>query len=309
VSAAQKMARFREWVFRAAALRDARALLDTRGGAQDRAHRQAVLLVEVARRTREPAEALPPGEGAAVELGLYREAAWWAFMSQQPAGGGPGPELPAMWSAHPPERLQAHAGDAERLAAVKASLLGTGPVSLETNRRQVEQVRVFLTAFLEELDAPRRRVARVLAQRWSRLAVIGLVLVMAGLGVRKLALGPNLAAGKPFRTSSTFADCGSACDGLMFHTQNQNNPWVELDLGAPKKIRRLEVTNRQDCCGDRAVPLVAEVSLDAALWTEVGRRTEEFSTWTVKFPPRMARYVRFRVLKATAMHFRDVAVR
>ena len=91
-----------------------------------------------------------------------------------------------------------------------------------------------------------------------------------------LMLGPNLAAGQPFRLSSTFsgwAGCvaNNGCSGLMFHTETENNPWVEIDLGAPKKVRRVEVVNRGDCCADRATPLVAEVSTDRVTWTQVAR--------------------------------------
>ena len=67
----------------------------------------------------------------------------------------------------------------------------------------------------------------------------GLIAVVVAL--RALTAGENLVEGKPFRTSSTFSGW-AACqaDGalrdLIFHTEEQMNPWVEYDLGAPKKI-------------------------------------------------------------------------
>jgi len=85
--------------------------------------------------------------------------------------------------------------------------------------------------------------------------------------------------------------------------------WVEIDLGAPRKVRRVEVVNRGDCCADRATPLVAEVSNDRVTWSQVARRDEPFGSWKVSFPPRVARYVRLRAAKHTVLHLQAIAVR
>ena len=143
------------------------------------------------------------------------------------------------------------------------------------------------------------------------VAALAVVLAIAG---RALVIGPNLAAGKPFRLSSqlsSWASCvaNDGCKGLMFHTETEDNPWVEIDLGAPQKVKRLEVINRGDCCADRAVPLVAEVSNDRASWTEVARRTTPFGSWNATFPARVARYVRVRAPRRTVLHLMAVAVR
>ena len=53
----------------------------------------------------------------------------------------------------------------------------------------------------------------------------------------------------------------------------------------------------------------AEVSLDHAQWTEVGRRVEEFSEWSLKIPPRKARYVRLRIARPSTFHLKDVVIR
>ena len=84
---------------------------------------------------------------------------------------------------------------------------------------------------------------------------------------------------------------------------------MEFDLLTPQTIKRIDLTNRQDCCFDRTVPLVAEVSLDHAQWTEVGRRVEEFSQWSLKIPPRKARYVRLRIARPSTFHLKDVVIR
>jgi len=44
-------------------------------------------------------------------------------------------------------------------------------------------------------------------------------------------------------------------------------------------------------------------------WRELARRDTDFSSWTVKFPPRTARYLRLRVARHTTFHLKDVALR
>jgi len=106
-----------------------------------------------------------------------------------------------------------------------------------------------------------------------------------------------------------FAVSDPPCPALMFHTDDQDNPWVEVDLGSVKTIRRIEVNNRTDCCSDRAIPAVVEVSVDRTKWTQVGRREDEFRSWAIKFQPRSARYVKVSVPRRTTFHLKSVAVR
>ena len=148
---------------------------------------------------------------------------------------------------------------------------------------------------------------RTARKRWSRLGLAAVALLLVAYGVRALVLGPNLVSGKPFRTSSDWVLC--PCDGLFFHTNRENNPWLEYDLGKPKVIHRIEIKNRPDCCEERAVPLIVETSNDRTTWTELVRRDEVFTTWTVEFPKRTARYVRFRVPRVTELHFNEVVLR
>ena len=80
-----------EWIFRPAALREARAGLRAPDDPREAAARQAKLVLEVARRTAEPAEALPPGGQPAVLLALYRDAIYWALAARR---AGPQPDRP-----------------------------------------------------------------------------------------------------------------------------------------------------------------------------------------------------------------------
>lgn len=304
-----------EWIFRRATLRDARAGLPIADDPRAAAARQATLLLEIARRTAEPAEALPAGALPAVTLGLSREVIYWALAARRADGGAVPSDLRALWDASQPQTSSASPPDNEASAALRRTLFDDyAPHALSVTAKDAARAREFAEALVWDLDAPRRRIERVLLQRWLRIALLGAVLVLLVIGGRVLMLGPNLAAGKPFRLSSSFsgwAACvaNNGCNGLMFHTETEPNPWIQLDLGAPKKVSRVEVINRGDCCADRATPLVVEVSTDRATWTPVARRNEPFGSWAASFPPRVARYVRLTVPRRTVLHLQAIAVR
>jgi hypothetical protein len=296
--------------FRAAALREeqARATLTvSRRAALD----QAILTLEIARRTATPVEALPTGARPAALLALYRQAAYWALVARRPEVDPPPADLREAWDELPAETLLAVVPDARTLAAVRHALLDVSPASLVVSAGDIEPASGFVEAIVAALDAPRGRVERIRGQRWARILAACIVLGFCVYGLRVLSLGPNLAANRPFRTSSTWPGCPADpnCVPLAFCTDPQDNPWAELDLGKPTRFRRIEIANRTDCCGERAVPLIVEVSDDAVHYREIARRTEEFSSWTVKFAPLTARYVRFKVPRSTVFHLQRVAIR
>lgn len=311
MNARQVLSRSTEWVVRSQTLREARAAVIPRGDRRDRAICQARLLLEVARRVAEPVEAFPDGSRTAVRLGLYRDAVYWLLVASRPGGDEP-TDLAAAWAGAEPERLRRAAHDDISLESLKRTLVEhTRPDPLDVAEEDAARARAFAEALLAEMDGPRRRVDRTVLQRWWRIGLVALVLLAAVLGIRKIAMGPNLLAGKPMRVSSSWAGCAqdAGCQAMLFHTDPELNPWVEFDMGTPKTFRRLEVTNRGDCCGERAVPLVAEISTDRVNWKEIGRQETEFSTWTLKFAPKTARYLKLRVPRHSTFHLKDVALR
>ena len=52
--------------------------------------------------------------------------------------------------------------------------------------------------------------------------------------------------------------------GSVSHTNEQNNPWLVIDLGETKEIAIIKVFNRGDCCGDRLKDAIVEI-IDAGL--------------------------------------------
>lgn len=312
--AGPKGRRAREWILRSTPMRGARAELRQARAGRAGDLQQLRLLLEVARRVAEPAETLPPGSRPAVLLPLYRDAVYWALRARR-ADGGPdlaAPDLATLWAEADPAVLLRAAGDAGGVDAVKAALFQRSSVgAMDPTDEDAARLRAFCEALLWELEAPRRRVDQLLLERWSRILALVAVVALLALGIRTLALGPNLAKGRPFRTSSSFDGCVTdpLCDGLLFHTNPDNDPWVEFDLGAPKPVHRIEVTNRSSCCSERAVPLIAEVSLDRLRWTKVAERKENFDSWTETFPSQPARYVRLRVGRPSTLHLEKVVVR
>ncbi|MFO0650124.1 MAG: discoidin domain-containing protein, partial [Polyangiales bacterium] len=93
------------------------------------------------------------------------------------------------------------------------------------------------------------------------------------------------------------------------HTESQASPWVAFDLLTRQTVRTVTVQNRGDCCRERAVPLVVEVSDDGAQWTEVARRDEVFDEWVATFPARTTRRLRLRALHTTSLHLTNVEIR
>ena len=301
-----------EWLIRRHALRAAKAERAALGETQRAALAQARLLLEVARRVAEPAEALPHGSRPSVLLDLYRSAITWSLR-----GGSDGTERPLaeLWESAP-ERVRSAAGAEAAVPALRALLLNQPEAgSLGVPESGVRLVREFAEALERELEAPERNVERLEVQRWTRISVIALLLTGTVVGVPYLLRGPDLAENRPFKLSSVYGGCDERgkCGDLMFHTQIEDNPWITLDLGSVKTVRAVEVKNRTDCCADRAVPLVVELGTEPGTerrnFREVARKTGTFTTWRATFKSTMARYVRLRTPKTTALHLESVKVR
>lgn len=96
---------------------------------------------------------------------------------------------------------------------------------------------------------------------------------------------------------------------VFFHTNETESPWVEVDLGEERALSRVTVTNRVDCCQERAVPMVVSVRGEAGAARDVARKAEAFDTWEATFASTRARYVRLTVPRRTFLHLRNVEVR
>ena len=205
---------------------------------------------------------------------------------------------------------------------------GLGPVAevalvnIDAKQRRylASALRKLASALAEPLEREASLVGRVLFMRWARIGAAALLLLAIAwtimAAVEKRFAKPNIAMGRPVTISSQFADAALdhtlLVDGdrtnLGFHTSNGPNEWVMLDLGAPKRLSKVVVYNRVECCQERAVPIRLEVSDDNVNYKKVADRTEEFDVWTVKGLDVTGRYVRVRHLGSNFLHFSEIEV-
>lgn len=307
-----------QWFWRSAELARARQELRDVPAQQRTSLRRAQAALELADRAAHPIDPLSRGSSLPLSLTLYREAAYWALVAQD-ASVPPTHDLTSAW-AHVPEEVRTRAaGGHAGLVAVESALVSkthveTAEDSPEQQRTEAQAAHAFVEGLVNEQLGAERRVGRALVERSVRLSAFAILLVALSVGIAvlysALTTGPNLAAGKPWRASSAYPGIPKGTNGeYLFHTQDEDNPWYEVDLGKPTQISVVQVKNRVDCCPERAAPAIIEVSSDQTHWKEVSRRKDSYSLWTAKFAPVTARYVRVRVPRRTILHLADVTVR
>jgi hypothetical protein len=129
----------------------------------------------------------------------------------------------------------------------------------------------------------------------------------------------NLARDKPAEASSSAFDTKprGAVDGfrygqLGFHSREEKQPWLRIDLGGMRSLRGVTAFGRADCCFNQSLPLVLELSRDGEHFEPVARRVTPFSQfepWEAKlYPPPEARYVRLRSEKRGFLVLSEVEV-
>lgn len=169
---------------------------------------------------------------------------------------------------------------------------------------------------VEALEQSRNLAAHRRVVRTANWFVVGFTLMaMIAAAGSKVIEPVDLAKGKPWRASSTLfechperIECGGVRTSIFFHTDSQNEPWVEIDLGTPTEFSAVTVRNRSDAAPDRAVPLVLEVSDDRTAWRRVTIQSDVFKVWKATFAKTKAQYVRLRSTKQTYLHLDSVKV-
>jgi hypothetical protein len=314
---------FIEFFTRRRSLKAARAELVRVVGTEAPRLGRARVFAELADRALDPVDPLRAGSGAAPALSLYRQAAYFALLGQDDAFQAT--DLAEAFERTPRDTLLFAAGGEAGLLEMRRCLVDKSYVgdALEPDERLAEQARAsrsFVYALLRAKLGPARRIARLQVQRWVRSSLLVALVVgtawLSSWGLQRAFTLPDLAAGKPWRASSQFVPCfpaehrcGDAHTDIFFHTNEDDDPWLQIDLGQPQQFSVIEVVNRRDCCPERAVPLAIEVSADGAVWREVARQKKSFTTWKAQIPPTRARYVRARALRRTWLHLERVTVR
>jgi hypothetical protein len=291
-------------------------------------HRRARVTADIARLALEPPSPLRHGSGDAVACELYRQSVFWMLAALSTANGDSpavhAETLPALWRRCDRALLLEASADPDALSEVEAALLSTSFVDFaeldaERQRSLAWALRRFVDALLTAIDRRQALLDRYRLQRLVRVsAVVFLVLLLApGLVLYRTwqEKRDDLARNRPWKASS---EQPHACDspaqscpqtpGFFFHTADEENPWLMIDLGGKYPVKRVQVVNRTDCCPERVAPLAIEVSTDKKNWKIVAQRKDSFSTWDATFPSAQARHVRIRALRRTMLHLSSVKV-
>lgn len=305
-----------EWFWRGSELAQAREQLQRVPQSQRLLLKRAETALELAGRAFDPIDALRSGPSLPLAVSLYREAAYWALCAQ---GTEPRPsDNEAAFASVDGAILLALAGGEEALQQLRTSFVTksfrqTADDTAEVQRAEASALRTFTQALIQRQLGAERRVGRALVRRWVRVSLTMLALLILALSStwihRMVTQGPDLAAGKPRRASSVSSTWAPQPGNYEFVTNEEDSPWLEIDLQAPTQFSVVEVINRRDCCQERVLPTVIEISSDRTHWKEVSRRTEAYTSWRATFAPRRARYVRVRVARHSTLHLAGVAVR
>lgn len=320
-----------EWFWRSAALRAAE---QPRGKTPwlMAMSRRARIAAEVGGHALQPSGPWASGSARHLACGLFAESIAWSLqvastLAQDSATTDPSrapsrDELASLLEQH--SELLAKVGvEGESLARLRQHLLERDFELLASQPEGVEATALELRGVAERLlqlaESPQTAIDRLLFQRSWRvsalLSVVAALLVGNHFLQQKLEARADLSLGKPWVASSSYEQvCRSPerqCDpkkGYFFHTVEESSPWLEVDLQQPRQISAVRVFNRVDCCSERALPLVVEVSTDHHHWREVVRTTEVFETWKGSFPPVTTRWVRLRVAGRSMLHLSNLRV-
>jgi hypothetical protein len=164
------------------------------------------------------------------------------------------------------------------------------------------------------------RVRKVILIRWARIAVatllLGLGVWLANAKIAGLLAQPNLALNRPVVVVTSHPEFGvnpgqlvdGDRDNLGFHSESGQNQNVTIDLESVRRISRVVVYNRKDCCRERSLPLRLEVSTDGKSFQQVADRNRDFARWTVELPGTDLRYLRLTNLRNDFFHLAEVEV-
>jgi hypothetical protein len=142
------------------------------------------------------------------------------------------------------------------------------------------------------------------------------------------ALQANLALGKFARQSSTTTGWGGnwnasrGVDGVKtgnifdggFHTDYEENPWWQVDLGARHSLSYALLYNRQDCCIERAKTLEVLLSNDGQSWQSVYKHDGSVFGGADGHPLRVelgcqkARFLRVQLRETNYLHLDEVEI-
>jgi hypothetical protein len=252
-------------------------------------------------------------EGASISVGLLRDAA----ASMLKAADLARHDSPDAITPASPLKAFEDLGFSDTMPAREAELVSAAlrePDALVFDRWPADDLALVRPALQDLTRRLRSRIdlrsdAHLRGLGILRVGTAALLAVYALYSVVSHLTNPeNLALGRPVQVSSRHPgtpDPSGLTDGIKgkpggVHTQvgAPGTPWVVVDLGQPRDLRRIIVYNRTDSHFDDGLPYVVLLSSDGKAYTELARRTTHFGSggalsapWTIDFDKR-AQYVR-----------------
>jgi hypothetical protein len=235
---------------------------------------------------------------AVASLALYREAAVFYMAARLSAGG-----LLAADETLLPERVVGRFASLEPRAAPPCAdadfraflhlITDPDPLLLDRLTRSERNARMrgvrAMVRWLRSLLEP-RSLLLVRALRVVRIALLALVVVgpLAWWALEQ-AKPKNIALHAAVTTSSIHpaATCtpDKFTDGVTVgtygvHTNKEEMPWVQVDLGDVHRIDMVKIYNRGDAGFDDGLPMTLLFSEDGAAFLPVDTREQSFDQWT-----------------------------
>jgi hypothetical protein len=288
---------------------------------------RARVALEVADRALHPSEPFAHGTAEGTACELYAQAVYWALSArmelERPSGASiESLEPPSVLLDHADPRVLASAEGAASVQRVRdllsKSFIDLAQLEAKDRTTGAKQLRAFAQRLLEPLDSEQRRLERRWARRAARLIGVLAALGVASLVMRWIGEGRertrDLAPKATWNANPFWMGCESPAQecpdhqDFFFHTHEAMDPSITFDLHEERQISALSIENRRDCCGERAVPLVVEVSSDGRTFTEIARRTKQFISWHPHFRTVRARWVKLHVADRTMLHLARVRI-
>jgi hypothetical protein len=200
--------------------------------------------------------------------------------------------------------------------------LGLAPADYdEVARGAVELARARILELVEEQLGAAGDPHRSRVQRLRVLFACCAIFLVAGLAVinhfreREVSVGATWMLEQGTNGNRSAGSLPSHVNlrkipSYFFHSAQVEGASLTIDLGQNRRIKRVLVANRTDCCQERAKGLEILASLDGSHFTLVARddSAAPFDEWNASLTPRTARFVRLRLPRKESFHLSDVRV-
>jgi hypothetical protein len=166
-----------------------------------------------------------------------------------------------------------------------------------------------------------RSLLHLRALRIGRIALLAFLVVgTVAWQIQEARKPRNLALHAPVTLSSVHPHATFPADGLTdgvkvgtygAHTNWEETPWVQVDLGDVYRIDTVKVYNRGDGWYDIGMPMTLLFSEDGVEFTEVDERVEQFyrwDPWVFEAGKQRARYVRVHGAKGKVVALNELEV-